>query len=667
MRTLGSRHRALRDGLRGIFAKAKMPSNPALVSRILALINDSKSSAADFGAAIRADAALCSRLLKAANCALFAQRNPVTTIERAVTVLGLDRVKTVSLGFQLVTCLERLGGAPFDMKAFWQHSLLRACIARSIAHTAVPGRKEEAFLIGLLQDCGVPLLVQVLGCGYARLYRSKLSPTAFYKVERESFPHTHVDAITAMAAEWKLPKVIAVPLQLHHRRAQLPEQASDIDCLSAVGYFVGGLCFSDDLAMVPEDQELREFGTTALKLDQAEWDRARSRAAEEFQRVSALFWDVLAEDVDVTELLGEANHQLASAASSAAQRMLDVSAERDAIHREQQRLQNALREYRERAALDPLTNIMNRGALTQAARQAIERSADQYDGVGVLFIDLDNFKQLNDTHGHKVGDRVLQAVAGVLGEEVRRSGTVGRYGGEEFVVVLQGSPAQTSREIAARVVARVRNLETSALGFSGKVTCSVGAIWCECSPVDSAEELFAAADQLMYEAKRSGKDRCCFKQLPMPDRSAGPVGGGEGDRAASPGTAEDGVDGAQLDTLLAIAQRLNTKETGTFVGIRKQERKRLVAPCILHYFTGAGAEMGSEQAAARNISSGGIGIMVSRTLIRGEPVEIVLSAGASQQFLAGLVAFCRHIEGSIHELGVQFVIHSVTPVIVGDT
>src|SRR3990172_2099396 len=166
-----------------LFAKAKMPTNPALATELLRLTKDTKANAGDFAGLIRTDPALATRLLKTANSVQFAQRTPVTTIERAVTVLGIKRVKTSALSFQLVDHVDRLGGAPFDMKAFWQHSVLRACLAHSIAQDVVPHRQEEAFLVGLLEECGVLFLVQILGASYAGCCRSGVSPLAYYEVE----------------------------------------------------------------------------------------------------------------------------------------------------------------------------------------------------------------------------------------------------------------------------------------------------------------------------------------------------------------------------------------------------------------------------------------------------------------------------------------------------
>lgn len=662
-----TRHRGLRAELRSLFATAKMPSSPALAARILELINDPKSSVTDFGDVIRADPALSTRLLKTANSALFAQRTSVTTIERAVTILGLDRVKTVSLGFQLVAHLDRLGGAPFDMRRFWQHSLLRACLARSIAQQVVPEQQEEAFLVGLMQECGVLLLVQVLGSVYASLYRSNLSPTAFYAVERVSFPYDHVMAISALAAEWNLPRMIAVPAERHHSTVGLAEEPSEFERLSAVSYFVGGLRFVSDATVEPQEQSLREFWATSLGLDKGAWAHTQHQARYEYEQISTLYGDMLPEEIDIAELLSEANRQLASAANDADQRVLNVKAERDAIHQEQRHLQGALRAYRERAALDPLTNILNRGALAEAARKAVQQNLDQGTPIGVLFLDLDNFKRLNDTYGHQAGDRVLKALATMIAEEIGHTGSVGRYGGEEFVVILQDASAEETRQLGERIVRQVRTLDEGAHGVSGRVTCSVGAIWCDRLPANSAEELVACADELMYEAKRGGKDRCCFELLPGASASA--EGHGCGKSSLSPPT--DGPsDNEETDTriarLLAIASRLNSTDEEALVGIRKQGRKKLVMPCVLHYFTGVDADVRAEDAAARNISTGGIGLLVGRPMVRGEAVEVALGKGTAQFFLAGLVAFCRRVDRAIHEVGVQFVTHAVTPIISQD-
>ena len=176
--------------------------------------------------------------------------------------------------------------------------------------------------------------------------------------------------------------------------------------------------------------------------------------------------------------------------------------------------------------------------------------------------------------------------------------------------------------------------------------------------------------QLMYKAKRAGKDCYLFGLLAEPFATDENQGDDALDSLRSDRTSRKTGDGegstATYDELAFIANKLNESEVDTFTGIRKQGRKKLTIPCVVHYFTGDGADMRAEQAATRNISTGGIALLLSRPLSRGEAVEVVLDKGAAKLFLAGLVSFCRHIVGGIHEIGVQFVTHSVTPIIFAD-
>jgi diguanylate cyclase (GGDEF)-like protein len=663
--------RALGAQLREVFAKAKMPSSPRLAARILELIGDPTSSATDFGNIIRADPALSARLLKMANSAYFAQRTSVTTIERAVTVLGLERVKTISLGFQLIAPLDRLGDGRFDMKAFWQHSLLRACLARSIAQTVVPSLVEEAFLVGLLEDAGIIVLVQALGPAYSDLHGSAhLSPAAFYAVEKASFPYTHVDAIAVMASEWSLPEIIALPLARHHHPVKLSQGSSDIRRLTAVGSFVGSLGFARDLTIDPSELDPLQFGMSALGIDDDAWEEIQRFALEDYEKMSILYAKSLPQDVDVSELLSEANRQLAAVANEADLRVLDVVAERERLLREQKQLERSLAEYREQAARDPLTGLLNRGGLVEAVRRAIEQSRNDGRPIGVLFADIDNFKDINDAFGHDAGDKVLKAVGASLDKEVYPSGAVGRYGGEEFVAVLRGVGVDEIRQTAERIVMRVRGLDLKALGFDATVRCSVGAVATDGARTTSAEELIAAADECMYRAKRGGKDRCCFDALTAP---SDPVEAGEcevGDVMALPTESVeldvDVASGESYDQLRTVAERLEREQLGMVTESRKEQRKTLIAPCTLHCFTDAGETMHAELAFVRNISTGGLCLVVARPLIRGEPVEVELNRNDSTAFFASLVAYCRQVEGPIHEVGLQFVVRSVDPVISGN-
>jgi diguanylate cyclase (GGDEF)-like protein len=160
----------------------------------------------------------------------------------------------------------------------------------------------------------------------------------------------------------------------------------------------------------------------------------------------------------------------------------------------------------ELATTDGLTGLLNKRAVTEMARQKL-RSAQRFKKpLSVLVCDLDHFKNVNDTHGHDVGDRVIRGFADVLKRTKRETDTVGRFGGEEFVVICE----QTDVEGAELLAARIRS-ELSATTFvtpagALKVTCSVGVATYPQAGSDW-EGLFKATDEALYASKRGGRDR----------------------------------------------------------------------------------------------------------------------------------------------------------------
>jgi diguanylate cyclase (GGDEF)-like protein len=142
---------------------------------------------------------------------------------------------------------------------------------------------------------------------------------------------------------------------------------------------------------------------------------------------------------------------------------------------------------------DPLTGLMNRTGLYDA----LERSRP----VGVLYIDVDAFKLVNDTHGHAVGDHVLQKVGEAIRKVTRPNDVVARIGGDEFVVLLDGSDDEATHEVGNRICSEVRTLLAAT-----SVTVSVGAASGD-TGMESPDELLARADRGLYSAKHSGGNR----------------------------------------------------------------------------------------------------------------------------------------------------------------
>ena len=166
-----------------LLAQGDVPTLPMVAQKLVDLCHDENVSFQELGRVIESDPGLAARLLRVANSAYYGLRHKVSTLDRVLGTLGLKYVKTIALGFHLATALSSLGGNAFNMHNFWRQSILRGALARLLAHQYCPRRQEEAFLIGLLQDCGIPFLAQALGTEYARIWNeNQVSPGSLFRL-----------------------------------------------------------------------------------------------------------------------------------------------------------------------------------------------------------------------------------------------------------------------------------------------------------------------------------------------------------------------------------------------------------------------------------------------------------------------------------------------------
>jgi diguanylate cyclase (GGDEF)-like protein/putative nucleotidyltransferase with HDIG domain len=164
------------------------------------------------------------------------------------------------------------------------------------------------------------------------------------------------------------------------------------------------------------------------------------------------------------------------------------------------------RELRVSGPTDDLTGLLTRRPFVDAANRVLSEGGP-FSTVALIVIDVDNFKTVNDTHGHLQGDAVLRVVAGTLRELAAATGIVGRYAGDEFIVLLPHSPLEDARELAERIRATVRRTAVPLRERSGSITVSlsIGVALARAEHTDF-ESLFGATDRALYEAKRRGRD-----------------------------------------------------------------------------------------------------------------------------------------------------------------
>ena len=171
-------------------------------------------------------------------------------------------------------------------------------------------------------------------------------------------------------------------------------------------------------------------------------------------------------------------------------------------------MESVMIQAREVAQIDALTFLFNRRMIVRELQDEVLRAERYNNTLSISIIDVDKFKLVNDTYGHPVGDEVLKQVACQLRDHIRHPDTVGRYGGEEFLILLPNSDAKAATEQAVRLGKEIREMVVTIKENKLKVTVSIGIAQFKAG-VDTWDTLLNRADNAMYEAKNSGRD-CWF-------------------------------------------------------------------------------------------------------------------------------------------------------------
>jgi len=176
----------------------------------------------------------------------------------------------------------------------------------------------------------------------------------------------------------------------------------------------------------------------------------------------------------------------------------------------EEQLMQAHQQMENLAMRDGLTGLLNRRAIEEYAESEFNITERKERALSIIMIDIDHFKQVNDKFGHKTGDYALQQVAKILKEDLRNYDRVGRWGGEEFILILPDTWVDDAAIVAERI--RIEIAETKFLletGESFSIRISLG-VACASSQVSSLAKLIDSADQAMYQAKQNGRNRVCI-------------------------------------------------------------------------------------------------------------------------------------------------------------
>ena len=494
-----------------ILKSPQLPSVPAVAIKLLDLAQDMDSSTRDIVETIKSDPALAAKILRSANSSYFSFRSEIRTLEQAVPLIGRTVTTSLTLSFSLSNEAMTDGLLAQRYKQFWLQSVVQASAAETLAgyidKKSLAG--ELLFNTGLLIDLGQLAMLRVLSDDYLPVIEKLQDEDAeLRQCEGEVLGFDHAEVGARLMQQWKFPQPMCDATLHHHGQPAdvTNEDSQELAHLMMVAANVGDYFCSGTPGVALN--RLREL--TAVPFHFSE-----ETLADFLEKTDArvqITAELLSADTDdllsATDLMSQACEQLAAISIAQHQRNQESRVQQKLSELERIDLETQNRQLREHAFCDPLTSLYNRRYFDESMQREIDRSCRRGTPMGVLFVDVDRFKLLNDTRGHQFGDTVLARLGRIISKNVRTSDIAARYGGEEFVVLAVDASEPGLKILAERIRQAVESEQFNHDDAVVPVTVSVGATFASLSRGDQslASQVLESADAAMYESKRLGRN-----------------------------------------------------------------------------------------------------------------------------------------------------------------
>lgn len=445
---------------------------------------------------------LSARVIGVANSAGSSAIHRMDTIDRCVRHLGAKQTRTIALTMAMQLMVDQLDVDQDLIARLWSSAAFKAVAAQLVAQTISPEAADRAYSLGLLQDIGLPVLLAVDPDFFQNKLAGSKGKSSWIELERAHFGIDHAELGGVMLQSWNAPADLVLQVSRHHK----PLIEDDMGWLAEMPSRIAGLLPHLD-EQPTEDQSQTLAAAHARFLSDA-YDTLENLLAAIKGRYKALGkaagGSVQIPDDFVSQLIASVTGDTFSLAAKVSRLERQLAEQVDQLAFAQQD-----------ARSDALTGLLNRRGFESFAQQMLAQAAKANLSVACLMIDLDDFKPINDTHGHAAGDHILTAAARLLQANTAKGDLVARVGGDEFVVLILGDQQGDAHALAQRLHA-VCNGRAIALGngHEASLAMSIGGVFLErVTNTTTANQLTDAADHVMYGIKRSGKSGLKFEAL----------------------------------------------------------------------------------------------------------------------------------------------------------
>ena len=502
-----------------VWGSANLPTLPTVAVKLLELTRDPESCIRDYIEIIKTDPAISGKILKSANSTFFGLTSKVPSLDRAVPLLGTTVVTSLALSFSLAESAVSGGPLTKHYNHYWRQSVINSTAAEMLCSYVRSGLECEFFLAGLLMDIGRLAMMKTAPKDYVPiLEKADTEQRSLHEVEREVLGMDHAEIGGELLKLWNLPESISAAIRLHNADLSHLQSLSNNPDFNIISVLAISASIGDYFAASNKGvalRRIRQLCEEFLKLPEAGVDELLQKIAVRMEAAAELFSIDLEEIGDLSDLMADASQQLAQLALKEHVASTKATELQKKVEREKQELESKHEQLQKQALHDPLTKVYNRQFFDETLNLESQRCCRYAAPLGVLFIDIDHFKRLNDTYGHQFGDEVLVKVAAAMKEVLRNSDTLARYGGEEFVILASEPTEKGIAKLAERLRTRIADEKLMFGEKAVQVTASIGAAITipTRNATDIGKQLLASADEAMYESKQGGRNQFHVRTL----------------------------------------------------------------------------------------------------------------------------------------------------------
>lgn len=470
-----------------------LPSLPEVAVRLLQIADEDQPDYLQIAQIIRTDPAISGKILKVTNSALFAFRQKTESIEEALPKLGLNMIRIIILGFHLADFKADGPELKESFRKHWRSSLTQGVFAELMAEKLEYKNPEVYFLAALLQDIGILAMISRVPRNYLDNVLKRVDFPEVVSAEKSFFGFSHVDVSMAILRHWGIENSFEVGIKHHHDRivpAIKTNHPNIIPILQAASRGAQ-MMFADRSSDLPLKQAVSQwagFVNFRLGLNFRQCESIIDEISSGVNKYCALFNFDIGEGVCPERVVKQAKDRLHRIAFELLEKsVLEKTNRNDSLYK------------------DSLSGLHNRRFLDERLPDLIADNMRRKNAIGLIFMDVDKFKSINDTFGHAVGDQAIEAVASWITQSIRSQDIAIRLGGDEFVIIIQEVSAAAFAAIISRMMAGPPALKNEHED-PWPIKLSLGCIHVmppKAGTIDT-NHLLDQADQLMYRAKTQG-------------------------------------------------------------------------------------------------------------------------------------------------------------------